>query len=194
MGVRLRHPFEWRRKWQPTPVFLPGESHGQRSLIGYSPRGRKESDTTERLHSLTLEWIQMERKPFWSPGMIAVVQMLSHVQLFGTPWTTARQSPLFSTISQSLLKFKSIELVTPSSHLILCALFFCAQSLPASGSFPVKSQLFTSSGQSIGASASVLPMNTRYDGTLYFLLAYLAYLWNFRKTEHGTGASLCLHG
>ena len=40
----------WRRKWQPTPVFLPGESHGQRSLVGYSPQGRKESDTTERLH------------------------------------------------------------------------------------------------------------------------------------------------
>ena len=42
----------WRRKWQPTPVFLPGESHGGRSLVGYSPWGRKESDTTERLHSL----------------------------------------------------------------------------------------------------------------------------------------------
>ena len=39
----------WRRAWQPTPVFLPGESHGQRSLVGYSPQGRKESDTTERL-------------------------------------------------------------------------------------------------------------------------------------------------
>jgi len=37
----------WKRKWQPTPVFLPGESHGQRSLTGYSPWGRKESDTTE---------------------------------------------------------------------------------------------------------------------------------------------------
>ena len=40
----------WRRKWQPTPVFLPGESHGGRSLVGYSPWGRKESDTTELLH------------------------------------------------------------------------------------------------------------------------------------------------
>ena len=40
----------WRRKWQPTPVFLPGKCHGQRSLVGYSPWGRKESDTTERLH------------------------------------------------------------------------------------------------------------------------------------------------
>ena len=39
----------WRRKWQPTPVFLPGKSHGQRSLVGYSPWGRKESDTTEQL-------------------------------------------------------------------------------------------------------------------------------------------------
>ena len=37
----------WRRAWQPTPVFLPGESHGQRSLAGYSPWGGKESDRTE---------------------------------------------------------------------------------------------------------------------------------------------------
>ena len=43
-----RHP--WRRKWQPTPVFLPGEPQGQRSLVGYSPWGHKESDTTERFH------------------------------------------------------------------------------------------------------------------------------------------------
>ena len=38
----------WRRKWQPIPVFLHGKSHGQRSLVGYSPKGREESDTTER--------------------------------------------------------------------------------------------------------------------------------------------------
>ena len=37
----------FRRAWQPTPVLLPGESHGQRSLVGYRPLGRKESDTTE---------------------------------------------------------------------------------------------------------------------------------------------------
>ena len=43
---------DWRSKWQPTPVFLPGKFHGQRSLAGYSPWGRKESDTTGRL-SLT---------------------------------------------------------------------------------------------------------------------------------------------
>ena len=39
----------WRRQWQPTPVFLPGKSHGQRSLAGYSPWGQKESDTTDKL-------------------------------------------------------------------------------------------------------------------------------------------------
>ena len=40
----------WRRQWHPTPVFLPGKSHGRRRLVGCSPWGRKESDTTERLH------------------------------------------------------------------------------------------------------------------------------------------------
>ena len=38
----------WRRAWQFTPVFLPGESHGQKSLVGYSPWGRRESDRTEK--------------------------------------------------------------------------------------------------------------------------------------------------
>ena len=39
----------WRREWLPTPVFLPGEFHGQRNLAGYNPWGVKESDTTEKL-------------------------------------------------------------------------------------------------------------------------------------------------
>ena len=42
------------KEWQPTPAFLPGESHGQRSLVGYSPWGCKELDTTERLHFTSL--------------------------------------------------------------------------------------------------------------------------------------------
>ena len=41
---------DWRRQWQPTPVLLPGKSHGWRSLLGYSPWGQEESDLTERLH------------------------------------------------------------------------------------------------------------------------------------------------
>ena len=43
----------WRRKWQPIPVFLPGKFHGQRSLVGYSPWGRKELATSERVHLMT---------------------------------------------------------------------------------------------------------------------------------------------
>ena len=41
--------FPWRRKWQPAPVFMPEKSHEQRSLVGYSPWGHKELDTTELL-------------------------------------------------------------------------------------------------------------------------------------------------
>ena len=73
-------------------------------------------------------------------------------------------TPLSFTVSQSLLKLISIELVMPSNHLILCRPLLL-QSFPASGSFPVR-QLFTSGGQSIRASASakVLPVNAKYHG------------------------------
>ena len=47
----------WRRESLPTLVFLPGKSHGQRSLVGYSPWGCKKSDMTEWLNTLYLEWI-----------------------------------------------------------------------------------------------------------------------------------------
>ena len=50
-----------RRKWQPTPLFLPGESHGQRSLAGYIPRGLKESDKSEPL-SLPLHVMILKSK------------------------------------------------------------------------------------------------------------------------------------
>ena len=46
----------WRKKWQPTLVFLPGEFHGQRSLVGYSPWGCKESDTTEQTHAHEIKY------------------------------------------------------------------------------------------------------------------------------------------
>ena len=46
----------WRRVWQPTPVFLPRESQGQRSLVGYSPWGFKESDTTEQNFAFICVW------------------------------------------------------------------------------------------------------------------------------------------
>ena len=90
-----------------------------------------------------------------------VVQSLSHVQLFMTPWTAAIQAPPSFTISQSLFKFMPFELMMLSDNLIPCLLPpLCLQSFPASGSFPM-SQRFASGGQIIGASAStsILPMN-----------------------------------
>ena len=66
----------WRREWQSTPVLLPGKSHGQRSLVGYRPWGRKESDTTERFHftfpfhALEKEMASHSSVPAWRiPGM-----------------------------------------------------------------------------------------------------------------------------
>ena len=93
--------------------------------------------------------------------LVVVVQLLNHVRLFVTPWAVARQTSLSFNISRSLLKLMSIELVMPSNHLILCQPFLLLPSIfPSTRSF-LMSQLFTSGGQSIGASASasVLPMN-----------------------------------
>ena len=102
-----------------------------------------------------------------SVSMLApvIVQSLSCVPLFETAWTAAFQAPPSSTISWSLLKFMSTEVMMLPDHLILCyTLLLCLQSSSASGSFPVNPMLFqcsASGGQNIGASASesVLPMN-----------------------------------
>ena len=55
----------WRRKWKPTPVFLPGKCHGQRSLAGYSPWGHKDSDTSEGLSTQ-----QMSQKRAFPSGSV----------------------------------------------------------------------------------------------------------------------------
>ena len=90
---------------------------------------------------------------------IVVVQSLSQIGLFATLWTAACQAFLSFTISQSLLKFKSIESVMhPTISSSVIPFSFCLQSFQASGSFPM-SWLFASGGQRTGASASVLPMN-----------------------------------
>ena len=100
---------------------------------------------------------------------IFVVKSLSNVQLFVTPWTADCQASLSFTISPSLLKLMSIELVMPSNHLILCLLLLssCSQSFQASGSFPV-SWLFASGGQSIwNFNFSIVPSN-EYSGLISF--------------------------
>ena len=90
---------------------------------------------------------------------IFAVQSFSCVQLFVILWTAACQASLSFTISQSLLTVLSIESMMPSNHLILChPLLLLPSTFPAWRSFPM-SRLFASGGQSIGTSASVLPMN-----------------------------------
>ena len=91
------------------------------------------------------------------PYFVVVVQLLSHVWLFETPWTAARWASLFFTISWSLLKLMSIEWVMPSNHLILCCPLLLLPSIFSSirvfsneSSWPKIRTL---------ASASVLPMN-----------------------------------
>ena len=94
-------------------------------------------------------------------GVPVVVQSLSHVRLFATPWTAAHQAFLSFSIAQSLLKLMSIDSVMPFNHLILChPLLLLLSIFPALGSFPV-SWLFASGGQNTGASvsASVLPVH-----------------------------------
>ena len=103
----VRHGFNpwvgkipWRRERLPTPVFWPGEFHGL-----YRPRGRKESDMTERL-SLSYTHI-----------IFSLVQLLSCV--FATPWTAACQASMSITNSRSLLKLMSIvsDAIQPSHPL-----------------------------------------------------------------------------
>ena len=94
-GQCRRHGFDpwvrripWRRKWQPTPVFLPGKSHGQRSLASYSPWGHKESDRTEWLstHIHILSIPSSKRK---TTGWISA-QYKGDIKMCLSPWSTAK--------------------------------------------------------------------------------------------------------
>ena len=87
------------------------------------------------------------------------VQFSCHVQFLATPWITAFQASLSITNSRSSLRLMSIKLgMHPAISSSVVPFSCCPQSLPASGSFPV-SQLFTWGAQSIGVSASALPVN-----------------------------------
>ena len=104
----------WRRKWQPTLVLLPGESHGERSLVGYSPWGHTESDTTEWLHlhlHLSLKGKKLPKLgllPSFPTQLIDLfflhIYYLQHVQ----PCFYYRQH--LSEISQQLYK---VNIMTP---------------------------------------------------------------------------------
>ena len=81
---RWGRKISWRKEWQPTPIFLPGEFHGQRNLVDYSPWGRKESETTE--------WL-IHTHTFFAFKKVKV-KLLNRVRFFATPRTVAYQDPL----------------------------------------------------------------------------------------------------
>ena len=112
------------------------------------------------------DWIWELRFPLGNDFqvlMFSSVQSLSHVRLFANPWITARQASLSITNSQSSPKLMSIELVMPSSHLILCHPLPLLPPIPPSIRVFPKESTLPWGGQTIGvsASASVLPMNTQ---------------------------------
>ena len=79
----------WRRKWQPTPVFLPGKSHGQRSLAGYSPWGHKESDTTKRLSNRGS--LAVRQGPVFS-SQVSLTQVLLLTSVVPGAWNSSLKS------------------------------------------------------------------------------------------------------
>ena len=104
--------------------------------------------------------------------IIGSVQSLSHVQLFVTLWTAARQASLSITNSQSLFKLMSVESVMPSNHLILCCpLLFLLSIFPASGSFS-RSQFFASLARVLEFSFSISSSN-EYSGLISFRMDWL---------------------
>ena len=112
---------------------------------------------------IKLQWEVYQEKKWCrrtsSCQLVVVVQPLSLVWVFATPWITACEASPSFTISQSLLKLVTIELWCHPTILSSAALFsFGLQFFPAPWYFP-RSWLFTSGGQRIGVSASVLPMN-----------------------------------
>ena len=85
--------------------------------------------------------MQADSLPSEPPGNRLVVQLLSHVRLFVTPWTAELQASLSFTISQSLLKLMSIESVMPSNHLTLCPLLLPTSVFPSIRGFSNESVL-----------------------------------------------------
>ena len=97
-----RHMFDpwvrkipWRRAWQPTPVFMPGESHGQRSLLGYSPWGHKESDTTE--------WLSTSMKGLLMSDQEGTPENICLIQGFSSLATQSHSLGTFQNMSLALI-------------------------------------------------------------------------------------------
>ena len=97
----------WRRKWQLTPVFLPGKSHRERNLVGYSPWGRKESDTSERLTlPLLLQASRKHNKLFISITLLTHEFCLWYC-ITGAQFTQQTEGILLSLVKETWPSFPS---------------------------------------------------------------------------------------
>ena len=105
------------------------------------------------------------------PVYSVVAQSLSHVQLFATPWTAARQAFLSITISQSLLKLMPIELVMPSNRLILCCPLFLLSTFPSIRVFSNESVLCIRWPKYWSFNCSISPSN-EYSGLISFWIEW----------------------
>ena len=126
------------------------------------------------------------------------VQSLSHVQLFETPWTTARQASLSITNSRSLLKLMSMESVMPSSHLILCRPLLLLPPIPPSiRVFSKESTLHMRWPKYWSFSFSISPSN-EHSGLISFRMDWLDLLaiqWTLKSLfqHHSSKASIFQH-
>ena len=107
--------------------------------------------------------------------MVVVVQSLSHIELFVIPWTAALQASLSFTISQSLPKLRSIELVMPSSHLILCCPLLLPSIFSSIRVFSNESALCIRWLKYWSFSFSISPSN-KYSGLISFRIDWFAHL------------------
>ena len=118
-------------------------------------------------------WWQVQQSIRLPLGVIVVVQSLSHVQLFETPWIAGHQASLSFSISQSLLKLMSIELMMPSNHLILCRpLLLLPLIFPSIRVFSNELALHIKWPEYWSFSLSISPSN-EYSGLISFRMDWL---------------------
>ena len=145
-------------------------------------RGLVDTETSTRWKKLITWW------PDHSHDIVAALQLLSHVWLFATLWTAANQAPLSSTISHSLLKFTSIELVMLSNHLILyCPLLVLPSIFPSIRIFSNELALHIRWPKYCGISFNISPSN-EYSGFIAFMIDWFDLL-----VVQGTLKSLLQH-
>ena len=111
-----------RRQWHPTPVLLPGKSHGQRSLVSCSPWGHEESDTTERLHfpSLEKEMATHSSVLAWrNPGMAEPGRLPSAgLHRIGHDWSNLAAASVVYLVRSSIVYFFYIYILIKNSSLL----------------------------------------------------------------------------